>query len=181
MDAEAGDKLHVLGGIVAHKHTAHRPVDHIYAADITGTDTHVITLSFAGCIEAWQVCRSVTEVSVHLEDVVVPLLYSPLETGYIGCTEAQLAAALDEKETLAELIFHKALDYGGGAVGRAVVDNEDVESRCSLGPSLLLLSSYGTNDVLYVLLLVVSGDNYDAVSAHDVCVGSLYFGAKVRK
>ena len=95
------------------------------------------------------------EVGIHLEYVVVAVLDSPLETADVGGAEAELAGALYHEEALGELLL-QFLDDGGGAVGRAVFDDEDIEG--------LLQTKDGADDVLNILFLVIRGDDNDAVA-----------------
>ena len=84
-------KLHVFGGVVRHQHTSHGPVHHIHATHIARADSHIKALIGTGIVEAGQVVGVVREVGIHLEDIVVLMLYGPLETTDIGGAKAELA------------------------------------------------------------------------------------------
>ena len=52
----------------------------------------------------------------------------PLETRDIGRTQTQLAAPLNEEETVAKLGLHQPVHNLRRAIGTTVVDNEYVET-----------------------------------------------------
>ena len=85
------------------------------------------------------------------------MLDGPLKTADVGRAEALFAAALHEVQPAREFAL-QALDDVGRAVGRAVVDDEDVER--------LLQAEHGADDVFDVLFLVVRRDDDDAVRFH---------------
>jgi len=160
---EARNHTHVLRSEVAHKHATDRPVDHVHAAHVARTDSHVVALVVAGAVEAWQVVGVVREVGVHLEDVVVAVLKRPLEACDVGCAEAQLAAALEDEEAVGEFVADEALHDGCGAVGTAVVDYKNVET--------LLKCEHRAYYLLDVLLLVICRYDYDTVAfVHSLAV-----------
>ena len=72
-------------------------------------------------IEARQVVRIVAEVGVHLEDILVIVLYRPFKACDISRSETKFSAAFDDEQAVAELIFHKFMNLLCRAVGRAVV------------------------------------------------------------
>ena len=156
VDLEAGDHAHVLGREIAHQHAPDGPVDDIDTAHIARTDSYIVALVMTGRVEAWQVGRVVTEIGIHLEDVVVIVLERPLETGDIGGAESEFAAALDEKQAVAKLVGHKALDYLGSTIRAAVVDDQDVKT--------LVQGENRTNDFLHIFLLVVCRNNYNTIA-----------------
>ena len=153
---ESGDKAHILRGKVAHKHTAYRPVYNINTAYITRAYSQIVAFVVTRRIKARQVVGVVREVGIHLEDVVVTILQSPLEAGDIGGAQAQLARTLDYEETVVKLGIDKPMHNLGCTVRTAVVDYEYVEA--------LLKSQHRTDYLLYIFLLVVCGDYYYAVA-----------------
>ena len=159
VNVQAGDELHVLRGEVGHQHASHGPVDHVHARDVARADAHVVALVLAGCQQSWKVRRGVAEVGVHLEDVFVAVGQCPLEAGDVCRSQSQLAAAFYEEHAVGELIRHQPLDDVGSAIGRAVVDDQDIKG-------VLLSGGDGADDVLDVFLLVVGRDDDDAVCLH---------------
>ena len=82
---------------------------------------------------------------------------APAEAAEVGGAQSLLAAALDHEEAVGELLLQTAHDVGG-AVGRAILDDKDVEH--------LFQREDGTDDILDVLLFVICGDDDDAVGRH---------------
>ena len=142
----------VLGGEVTHQDASHRPVDDVHAADVATTDSHVGVLFGEGLVEFEQVLGIVAEVGIHLEDIVVAVLQPPSETADIGCTESEFTLPLDKEETVSELALHQVLDDSGRSVGRAVVNDEDMERHRQ--------RKDGARDGFDVLFFVVGGDDY---------------------
>ena len=94
------------------------------------------------------------EVGVHFEDVVILMFYGPFESGDVGSTQAQLALTLYHKEAVGKLGLHTAYNVGC-AVGRVVLDDEDVE--------IFLEGEHRTNDVFDVFLLVIGRYDNNAI------------------
>ena len=161
VDVQTCHHAHVLRGKVAHQHAPHRPVHHVHARDVARADGHVVAFVLAGGQQARQVGRRMAEVGVHLEDEVVAVRQRPFEARDVCGAETLLAAALHQENTAAELFRHQPLHDGGSAVGRTVVDDQNVEC-------VLLTADHGADDVLNVLLLVVRRDDDDAVCLHRV-------------
>ena len=159
-DINAQDGAHVLAGEIRHEHPAHRPVDHVHAVDITAADSHVRPSVGACVIEFEQVLRVVAEVGIHLEDVVVLVLYSPLEAAYISRAQPLFALPLDDEKAPFVPALHQALDNGGRAVGRAVVNNKHMEIKRK--------RTHSVDDGFYVLLFVVSRNYNKAFHRHSV-------------
>ena len=67
------------------------------------------------------------EVAIHLEDLVVATLQCPLEACNIGRTQAELATALHQMYSLA-ILGNLGADNIGSAIGRTIIDIEEVES-----------------------------------------------------
>ena len=102
-----------------------------------------------------------TEVGVHLEDVLVVALQRPFETGDVGGAQSELPLSLMDEQSVAELCCHEPLHDGCGAVGRPVVNDQYMET--------FLQPEDGPDDFLDVLLLVVGGYDYDAVTRVHSC------------
>ena len=82
------------------------------------------------------------------------MLDSPLETCYVSRAETKLAFAFDHVEP--SLIFsHHVPDNPGCTVGRIVVNDEYIKDLRQI--------EYGCNYRLDILLLIVSGDDNEAV------------------
>ena len=156
VNLEAGDKPHVLAGEIAHQDTPHGPVDNIHSRDIARADGKVVTLVMACTVETRQVGGIMAEVGVHLEDILIVVLQCPLEALDIRSAESELAGTLNDEETSGKLIRHQSLYDCSRAVGRAVVDDEDMKLLVELVDS--------PNDFLDVFLLVISRNDYYAVT-----------------
>ena len=81
---------------------------------------------------------------------------SPFEAFDVSRAQSELAAAFYEEESVFELFSHKLFHYVCRTVGRAVVDDENVE--------YLLQSENGPYDFFDVFNLVVCRDYYNAVT-----------------
>ena len=99
-------------------------------------------------VEVGQVGGIVREVGVHLDDVLIVAPEGPFEAVDIGCAEPHLAAAALQIDP-AWVLLHLAAHGVGCAVGRTVVDYEQVEA---VGKR-----HYGVDHSLDVLYLVVGG------------------------
>ena len=156
LDAEHG--ADVDGGAVGHQDAPHRPVDDVDAVAIAGADGHVGAALRAGFQQAGEVLRIVGEVGIHLEDIVIVALQRPAESGHVGRSKAELAAPFDQVQPLRELLL-QVLDRSGGAVRRAVVDDQDVIAAFQVED--------GPDDLGDVLDLVVGRDD-DEFTFHDL-------------
>ena len=157
VERKPGDQAHVFRGEVGHQQPRHRPVDDIDPLDVARAHHHVAPL--LGCpAEAHQIVGVVRKVAVHLADEVEAAAQPPLETGQVGRAEPLLAAPLDEVQPLGELLLTAPHD-GGRAVGRAVVDDQQLEG---LAQREDLVNHCGD-----VLPLVVG--RYDNQFAHGLC------------
>ena len=154
MDRQAGDDAHIFGCKIGHQYASHRPVDYIHTADIARADGHVIAFVGTLFIKAWQVGRSMAEVGIHFEHIIVLMFDGPLETGDIGGSEPEFPLAFHHEEAVGELPLHPADDVGS-AVGRVILDDEDVEK--------LFQSEYRPDDVLDVLLFVIGRYDDNAI------------------
>ena len=96
------------------------------------------------------------EVGIHLEDVSIIALQRPLESGNIGSAQTQFTAPFQQEQPVAELPVHQSLHNLCRAVGRTVVNDQDMK--------LLFQSEHGPDNLLDVLLLVVGGDDNNAVA-----------------
>lgn len=139
--------MDVFRCVERHEYAAYGPIDHIdHVVHIARAYGHVGPAMGAGFIELEELRDGVGEVGIHLEAVFVTALKHPAESGDVGCAETLFPGTLNEVERGGELAL-KAADDGGSAVGRAVVDDEDVE--------LLWQGEYCADYLLDVLLLVV--------------------------
>ena len=171
VDLEARDEAHILRREIAHQHSADRPVDDVHSADVAGADGKIVAFVVTGCIESRQIVGIVREVSVHLEDVIVLVVECPAEACDVGGAESELAGPFDDKQAVGELRLHETMHDLRGAVGGAVVDDEDVELvACRLHSPItgiddgLAECENGTDDFLDVLLLVVGRDDDNAIA-----------------
>ena len=89
----------------------------------------------------------VTEVGIHLENVLIVVRQGPLESFDVGGTQSEFACTFVDKQTGSKLIRHQHLHDACCTVGRSVVDDEDMET--------LVEGEYRTNDLLDILLLVI--------------------------
>ena len=105
----------------------------------------------AGGIEARQVVGVMTEVGVHLEDVLIIALERPFETSDIGGAQSLFATALNQEEAVGELVALQPFHDVGRTVGTAVVNYKNMEA--------FLQAKDGADNLLHVLLLVIRGDN----------------------
>lgn len=154
MNRQTGDESHVLGGEIGHQYAPHGPIHHIDTAHVARADGNIRTLLGTSLVEARKVLGVMTEVGVHLEDVLVAALQRPFEAGDVGSAQAQLSFALHHEEPFGEFLL-QGLDYGSRAIGRTVFDDKDVEA--------MFQGENGTNDILYILPFVVGRDNYNAI------------------
>ena len=92
------------------------------------------------------------EVGIHLNHVLVTLIKRPLEAGNVGSTQALLAGSLEDMNAVRTLGDHLVHD-GSRAIGRVVIDDEHIKLVFTQG-------EHGIDDVPYVLLLVISRNNY---------------------
>ena len=88
MYLETCDKPYVFGGEITHQYSAHRPVDDIHTTYIPTADGKVKPFLCTGCIETGQVIGVVTEVCIHLKDIVVRMCQCPFEPSDIGGTQS---------------------------------------------------------------------------------------------
>ena len=114
----------------------------------------------AGCVETGQVLWIMAEVGVHLKDVLVAMAEGPFEARDVGGAQAPLAATLNDKQAASKLGVHQPVYYLCGTIGAAVVDNQDVETFGE--------GKHGTDNLLDVLLLVICGDNYNAIAGSHI-------------
>ena len=86
---------------------------------------------------------------------------TPFETADVGCSQALLTFTLNKEQLTVELFVHQSFHDVGRAVGRTIVNHKDVKR--------FFQREYRTDNFLYVLFLVVSGNNDDAVTrSHDI-------------
>lgn len=95
------------------------------------------------------------EVGIHFADIFIALVQRPLESCYVCCAEAEFAFAAEQVKA-SFVVGLQRLDYIGGAVGRIVVYDEDVKPPGQLEDCL--------DDGLDVVLFIIGGDNYKALS-----------------
>ena len=101
------------------------------------------------------------KVGIHLEDVAVVLLQCPFESSDVGSSQTQFSTALYEVQFSREISAHQSFHDARRAVGRAIINHEDMES--------LFEREHGTNDFLDILFLVVGrNDNYAITLFHGV-------------
>ena len=125
-----------------------RPIDNIDATHIARTNGYVVALIVAGSIESWQILGIVTEVGIHLEDVVVVTLQRPLKASYVCRAKTKLSATFDDEKTIGEfLLFHHLLDNRSRSVRGTVVDDENMKT--------LFQGEYRTDNLADILHFVV--------------------------
>ena len=88
MDVATRNQSDVLRGEITHQHTSHGPVHHVHTAHVAAAYGHVVAFVMTGAVESGQVVRVVTEVGIHLEDVLVVALQCPLETLDVGSAQS---------------------------------------------------------------------------------------------
>ena len=148
MNGHSRYQTHVFGRKITEQNAAHWPVDHVDALAVARPDGQVGPIDLAGLEQARQVLGVVRKVRVHLKNILVVLLEGPLEAVDVGGTQAQLALALVEVYASRMLSLHLAHQVGR-AVGRIVVDDEQVEGFRQCNHSL--------DDGLDVLAFLVGG------------------------
>ena len=97
------------------------------------------------------------EVGVHFEYVFVAVLQSPFETGNVCCAKAEFASALHQVQFVFELVGHQALYNVCGAIGRPVVNDQNMKAMFGQ-------TDYGAYDILNVFFFVVGRNYYNAVA-----------------
>ena len=97
-----------------------------------------------------------TEVCVHLENKLIPLLKRPFEASDIGCTQSQLALSLKDMETGSELASHQFLHDGSSTVRASVINNKDIK--------VFLQTEHGPDNLLDILLFIISRNNYNTIT-----------------
>ena len=101
------------------------------------------------------------EIGVHLKHIIVALGQSPLEPGDIRRAQSKFSLALHEVEPIGKLRSLQVFHDLRRAVGRAVVDNQNVKPVGQL--------HHGADNRLHVFLLVIGGDNDNAVASVHGC------------
>src|SRR5262245_20121012 len=123
VDRQAGDDTSVHVGRPGEDQPFEGPVDHPDPVEVARPEDHV---GVAGRLEERPDGVGVVgEVGVHLEDVLGPLIERVAEAVAVGRTQPQLARSLEQMD--ARRGGHPLLHDRGGAVGRVVVDDEDVQ------------------------------------------------------
>ena len=88
------------------------------------------------------------EVGIHLEDEVILVLDSPFETSDIRGSKTLFSGTFNEEEFPLESRLDESFNDVGSAVGRAVVDDQNMELQRQLHDHF--------DDVFDVFFLVVS-------------------------
>ena len=153
------DRTDVEGGEVAHQHTTEGPIDHIDPGQVPRPHRHVSPSAVARLIELRERLGVVAKVGIHLQDVVVVVLESPLEAGNVGCPQSLFTAAA-EQEDPTRLLLRNLGNLGTGAVGRSIVHDEDVEG----GIAQLQYRSRDGADILYLII----GRYDDQLTSHSL-------------
>lgn len=156
MHVEARHQPDVLGGEVTHQHPSDGPVHHIHATNVARAYRKVVSLVVTGGIQARKVVGVVTEVGVHLEDIVILTLHRPLESSDVSRAQSQFTRTLDDEQSVGELGLHQPMHDGCGAVWTAVINNQDVKK--------LVQCEDGTDNLLDVFLLIVRWNDDDAIA-----------------
>ena len=151
---QSGDYAHILGGVIGHEHASHRPIDNVDPGEVSRTDGDIALSAYQGLAQSRQILGVMREVGVHFAYVLVSMSQTPTEAFDIGRTKTEFARAFDDVYTPGVLRHFFAHD-GGGAVGRVVVNHEDVERRVE--------GQYGIYDGGCIFLLVIHGDDYESV------------------
>ena len=101
-----------------------------------------------------------TEVGIHLEDIVVGMFQRPFEAHDIRSTQPLLPAAFQKEQTVGKLLRHQSFHDSCRTVGRTIVNNQNMET--------LLQTEYGPDNLLDVLLLVIRRNDDNTVACvHD--------------
>src|SRR5690606_15739865 len=106
--------------------------------------------------------RVVGEVRVHLEEEVVAALEAPAEPLEIRGAEAELACAVNHVD--ARTLPREGVCHFAGAVGRGVVDDQDIEA-------LVLFEDHGHDTRQVVPLVVCRNDDESAFEPVSVVHG----------
>ncbi len=97
------------------------------------------------------------EIGIHLADIFIAHVQSAAKTLDICRAESEFSGATDQADTSGSGI-HFFTHYGGGAVGRVIVDHKNVERRFK--------RQDGINNGCRVLALVIHRDyNHSFASA----------------
>ena len=112
-----------------------------------------------------------TEIGVHLKDVIVMMFQRPFETGDVGGSQPQLAFAFYHEQAFGEFLLQSS-DNGGSTVRRTVFDNKDME--------YFFQGENGADDIFDVLPFVVCGNDNDAVRCLHIHKKRILIGNKVK-
>ena len=87
-----------------------------------------------------------TEVAIHLEDELIASIQSPTKPLEVSCTKPQLASS-PLQVYLPRVLLHLLLNDLGCAVGRAIINNQDMECLWKGKDSI-----YHLSDVLSLII-----------------------------
>ena len=124
-----------------------------------------------------------TEVGIHLEDIVVGMFQRPFEAHDIRSTQPLLPAAFQKEQTVGKLLRHQSFHDSCRTVGRTIVNNQYMEtlgfafvrhdsaicaSTVALAVPSVFQTEYGPDNLLDVLLLVIRRNDDNTVACvHD--------------
>ena len=117
VNIDTQNETHILAGEITHQHAPHRPVHHIHSCYISTSDSQIRALIGTRVIEFEQILRIVTEVRVHLKDIIGFMLNGPFETGDISSSETLFARTLHNMHSPFVFSGHQAFHYRGGTIG----------------------------------------------------------------
>lgn len=120
-----------------------------------------LPLVMASCIQARKIVGVMTEISVHLKDILILPLQRPLEASDISRAKPLLALTLDKEETIAKFLFAQLLDYHGRTIRATIIYHQYMET--------LIKGEYCPDNLLHVLLLIISWNNNYRVTLMHRC------------
>jgi hypothetical protein len=131
------------------------PVRRPAAVDVTRAHDHVGALLGARD-HLRQIAGIMRKICIHLQEQVVPAFEPPAEPGDVGRAEPELARPVDDVDP--GILRDHPVDDVAGAVGRAVVDEEDGDLRDH--------GEDGGGDRRRVVALVVGRDDDERLRRH---------------
>lgn len=155
MNRQPRNQPHILRSKIRHKHTPHRPVDHIHTTHITRTNSSIIPLHSTLLIQPRQILRRMTKIRVHLKNKLIITLQGPLKPSDISRPQPKLTPPLKNKETVVKLLFHKPLHHTSRTIGRIIIHHENMK--------IIRQRKHRPDNFLNIFNLVKSRDYYDTI------------------
>ena len=86
MNMESRHCLYVFASEIAHQHAPNRPINNIHPTNITRPNSDIIAFIMRRSIKTREVVWIVTKVGIHLKDIIITMLQSPLKACNISCS-----------------------------------------------------------------------------------------------